>query len=28
MTAYVQQLRNLDSHRTAMAKMKDAEANA
>ena len=28
MTAYVQQLRNLDSHRTAMAKMKDAEAKA
>lgn len=28
MTAYVQQLRNLDSHRTAMAKMKDAETKS
>ncbi len=28
MTAYVQQLRNLESHRAAMTKMKDAEAKA
>jgi glutathione S-transferase len=28
MTAYVQQLRNLDSHRTAMTKMKHAEDNS
>lgn len=27
MTAYVQQLRNLDSHRSAMAKMSEAEAS-
>ncbi|MFT5277335.1 MAG: glutathione S-transferase [Glaciecola sp.] len=28
MTAYVQRLRNLDSHRTAMTKMQDAEASS